>query len=232
MRQSAVRAIAVGCFLSVTLCSGSVFAQSSSNGRAGLLGSNFFQGQSIWLSTNELADLGFNSHRRDGVSITMNAPAFWSPKLPAGLGQDLYASMITDSADGSNPTDRIEGDFRDVSVGVITYFELTPGIRPFIQTGVERQRVDFTVARSGVPPVVLNETGLGVSYSPGLEVDLAEQLAWRSIADFNSVDPGDETRYRSEMIYRINESLFLRGGVTGYMGGYAVGGIVGGGVSW
>lgn len=199
----------------------------------GLLGRHFLEGQFVILRPpDELRPI---DRSIKGFSTTLNVQAGWSKYLPENMGQDVYVSMLGMEYGGSGDfgfgTTTISTEMRQFNAGLNSYLYLTEDIRPFVQTGISQEIVDISV---DTPMFSFSDSEIETRFiiNPGVEIDLTEQIAWRSVLEIDSDDASDSSMYRSELIVWPKSWLYLRGGVIGDVEGDTVGGIIGGGIAW
>lgn len=199
----------------------------------GLLGRHFLEGQFVILrSPDELRPLDKSIK---GFSTTLNVQAGWSKYLPENMGQDVYVSMLGMEYGGSGDfgfgATTISADMRQFNAGLTSYLYLTEDVRPFVQTGISQEVVDIAI---DTPMFSFSDSEIDTRFiiNPGVEIDLTEQIAWRSVLEIDSDDASDSSMYRSELIVWPKSWLYLRGGVVGDVEGDTVGGIIGGGIAW
>ncbi len=199
----------------------------------GLLGRHFLEGQfAILRSPDEIRPLDKSIK---GYTTTLNMPVGWNKYLPENMGQDVFVSMVSLDYGGSGDfgfgQTSVSADMRQFTVGLNSYLYLTEDIRPFVQTGITHEIVDIAVA---TPMFSFTDAEIDTRFviNPGVEIDLTEQIAWRSVLEIDSDDASDSSMYRSELIVWPKSWLYLRGGIVGDVEGDTVGGLIGGGIAW
>ncbi|MFN6152611.1 MAG: hypothetical protein ACK5BP_21870, partial [Planctomyces sp.] len=115
--------------------------------------------------------------------------------------------------------------------GINTYFYLTEDVRPFLQLGVGTEFARSRVTALGAS-FDLGDLNSRLVANPGLEIDLMDDLAWRSVLLTATEDRFDESLYQSELIYWVSDRIYLRGGAIGDIRNDAFGWIFGAGWAW
>jgi len=199
----------------------------------GLLGRHFLEGQFVYLkSPDEIHSIDKSIK---GYSTTLNVQMAWNKYLPENMGQAVYILMLSlgfgCSGDYGFGPSSIKTDLRMFTAGLSRYLYLTEDIRPFVQTGISQTITDVSLT---TPLVSFSDADTDTRFiiNPGVEIDITDQIAWRSVLEIDTDAAFDSSLYRSELIVWPKSWLYLRGGIVGDTEGDTIGGIIGGGIAW
>ena len=196
---------------------------------AGLLGRSY--GDISFLRLDVSSDVPGVDFDAKGFQTSFNIPARWNSRLPDFMGQDVFITTTWLASTVEDSGVLADVDARQFSTGINTYFYLTEDVRPFLQLGVGTEFARIRVNALG-GSIDLGDLNSRLVANPGLEVDLMDDLAWRSIILTATEDRFDESLYQSELIYWVSDSIYLRGGAVGDIQNDAFGWIFGAGWAW
>ena len=158
----------------------------------------------IWLDiSSDVPGVDFDAK---GFQTSFNIPARWNSRLPDFMGQDVFITTTWLASTVEDSGVLADVDARQFSTGINTYFYLTEDVRPFLQLGVGTEFARIRVNALG-GSIDLGDLNSRLVANPGLEVDLMDDLAWRSIILTATEDRFDESLYQSELIYWVSDSI-------------------------
>ena len=196
---------------------------------AGLLGRSYGDLQFLRLDvSSDVPGVDFDAK---GFQTSFNIPARWNSSLPEFMGQDVFLTTTWLSTTVEDSGVLADVDARQFTTGVNTYFYLTEDVRPFLQLGVGTEFARIRVNALG-GSLDLGDLNSRLVANPGLEIDLMDDLAWRSVILTATEDRFDESLYQSELIYWVSDKIYLRGGAVGDIQNDAFGWIFGAGWAW
>ncbi len=195
---------------------------------AGLVGKRYFEARYLHLRSTD--SVGFDESAQ-GFDVTFNTPLPWSDQLVQGLGTDAFINYgrlgASDSAFGGT----MEFTLQTVEGGITLHGAFDSPIRPFVQLGVlyTANEVEF---RSPGFNTTFDMDDTSVLVRPGVELDVAQNVAIRSTLDIDTEDAFDTSTAGLELIVGLDHGAYLRGGVLFPLegGAYIVG--VGGGLTF
>jgi len=196
---------------------------------AGLLGRSY--GDLQFLRLDVSSDVPGVDFDLKGFQTSFNIPARWNSSLPEFMGQDIFVTTTWLSTTLEDSGVLTDVDARQFTTGINTYFYLTEDVRPFLQLGVgtEFARLRISALEGSLD---LGDLNSRLVANPGLEIDLMDDLAWRSVILTATEDRFDESLYQSELIYWVSDKIYLRGGAVGDIQNDAFGWIFGAGWAW
>jgi hypothetical protein len=207
-----------------------------SEAHPGLLGLSYLESQ--FVSIRSPKDLRAFDNDINGMSAMLNVPAPWTTTLPDFLGQDLFVSSEILQLEGSSRASGFHADLEltvsSVSAGITTFANVTSDIRPFVQLGYSGAVSESRVHFPPLPALSTDDTDFDGAWvvNPGVELDITDQLAWRTVLEVETEERFEDSFYRSELVMWPTEWLYVRSGVVGDVDGELIGGLVGGGIAW
>lgn len=208
-----------------------VFGSSDSSTQAthgGLVGKRYFEARYLHLRSTD--SVGFDESAQ-GFDVTFNTPLPWTDQLVQGLGTDAFINYgrlgASDNAFGGT----MEFTLQTVEGGITLHGAFDSPLRPFVQLGVlyTANEVEF---RSPGFNTTFDMDDTSVLVRPGVELDVAQNVAIRSTLDIDTEDAFDTSTAGVELIVGLDQGAYLRGGVLFPLegGAYIVG--VGGGLTF
>lgn len=173
----------------------------------------------------------------EGYGVGLNHPVF-QPDDDYWIGVDGFVSWGTLGLGGATqfPPPASLGlqydlDISHVSVGGTVYAELEQPIRPLMQVGATFSRSRSMALVNGFGGTAVDrETDLLLTV--GLEADLNEWLALRSVIDLETEGSLRDSTFINSLILWPTENIFIRGGAILPLEGSTVGGAIAAGVTF
>jgi hypothetical protein len=201
----------------------------------GLLGRRYVSANTVWLSHGdeflELFDDDFT-----GYGVSLNHPVL-QPDATTWVGIDAFVSWGTMGLGGSHrfaiPAAGVqfEADSSTTSLGATFYGDFLQPVRPLAQIGARFSRHRSLLLVNGFGGTAVDcENSLLLAV--GLELDLNEWLAARTVFDLETEDSLEESAFKGDLIAWPSDRVFVRGGLMAPLTGDSIGGHIGAGVSF
>jgi hypothetical protein len=200
-------------------------AEAQSN-HPGLLGKRYIDTQ--YMYGRALTDsAAFDFDDMSGKMFSINLPMSWFARL--GFQVDLNAMYMSTETDGiaRGALDAVTEDITGSTVMANVWFDRLGRIRPFASVGV-----DFLKSKLKRAGTESRTSETNSVLRAGLELDLSRQIALRGAVDIETKDTAGETSILGEVIFRPNNSFFVRLGAIAPIEGDGLVGILGGGIDF
>lgn len=202
----------------------------------GLLGKRYASGQYIFLDPND-PFLDPIDSSLTGWGVNVNHPLLQSDQ-GNWLGIDAFVGWNSLGLAGATQTPppfpiglQLDLDLSSTSVGATFYADPLQPVRPLVQIGASFSRASTLILVDGFGGTLV-DTQTDLLLTAGVEFDLNDWLAGRTVFDLETEDSFSDSTFRGDLIAWPAETIFLRCGVIAPLSGDAIGGTIGVGVTF